>query len=123
MYEVVLSKPPLSEWNERGGTVCQILKVLGMSRGSRTVVARVIKEVDDADKKGIDPDFLWSVQLFREKTYRYGRIQCKSEGKIEFYKIHLVQKHSYFTYVYIFVSPFVSPYIWIGGNTTCKEST
>ena len=35
VYEQVFSSPPRSEWNERGGTIHQILKILGISRGSR----------------------------------------------------------------------------------------
>ena len=76
IYEQVLSNPPKSEWNERCGTEYQIMKMLGMSRGSRGTVTAVLKKCDEADRNGTELD------LSRKKQ-KYGPRELKlEEGSI-----------------------------------------
>ena len=55
-YQHILLSPPREEWKrngENGGTISDIMKLLNIKRGSRTVVEKVLDECEAADKKGI----------------------------------------------------------------------
>ena len=59
-YEEILLSPPREEWKHKGkygGTITEIIKLLNMKKGSRSVIEKVLIECEEAEKRGDSPNF------------------------------------------------------------------
>ena len=53
VYDQILGSPPPDEWSSKGGTVSQIISLLGMNKGSRNVVYSVLRKSIKAEFSGM----------------------------------------------------------------------